>query len=61
LLSKARRVVERPMRVRQVNTDAGRFHRAQVGPFDDEAEALNAQNLLQSNGFAQSVVLTDSR
>lgn len=61
LLTKARRVVERPMRVRQVNTDSGRFLRAQVGPFDDEVEARKAQNILESNGFAQSIVLTDSR
>lgn len=61
LLVRARHVLERPMRVRQVTTGSGQFHRAQIGPFNDEAEARNAQYLLESNGFAQSIVLTDSR
>ncbi|GGC81908.1 lipoprotein, rlpA family [Marinobacter halophilus] len=61
LLARASNVLQRPMRVRQVTTDTGRFHRAQIGPFSDEMEARNAQSLLKSNGFAQSIVLTDSR
>ncbi|MBE0484961.1 septal ring lytic transglycosylase RlpA family protein [Marinobacter sp.] len=61
LLARARDVLERPMRVRQVTTGSGNFHRAQIGPFNDETEARRAQNLLESNGFSQSIVLTDSR
>lgn len=61
LLARARNVVERPMRVRQVTTGSGLFHRVQIGPFNDEAQARHAQNLLESNGFGQSIVLTDSR
>jgi rare lipoprotein A len=60
LLAKARGVIETPMRVREVTTGSGRFHRAQIGPFSDESEARHAQNLLESRGFGQSIVLTDS-
>src|SRR5690554_4806357 len=59
LLAKARGVIETPMRVREVTTGSGRFHRAQIGPFNDESEARHAQNLLESRGFGQSIVLTD--
>lgn len=60
LLAKARNIIETPMRVREVTTGSGRFHRAQIGPFSDEYDARQAQNLLESRGFGQSIVLTDS-
>ncbi|MGO1500576.1 MAG: septal ring lytic transglycosylase RlpA family protein [Marinobacter sp.] len=49
-----------PVRVRAVNTASGRFHRVQVGPFQDEGSARKTQNLLETKGFSQSIVLTDS-
>lgn len=60
LLDRARRAVENPMRVREVETASGRFHRVQVGPFRDENEALRAQSLLENHGFGQSILLTDT-
>ncbi len=60
LLAQARRELDSPMRVKEVSTANGRFHRVQVGPFPNEDEARDAQNLLESRGFGQSIVLTDS-
>ncbi|MFP3979514.1 MULTISPECIES: septal ring lytic transglycosylase RlpA family protein [Marinobacter] len=48
------------VRVRAVDTASGRFHRVQVGPFQDEGTARKTQSLLEAEGFAQSIVLTDS-
>lgn len=48
------------VRVRAVDTASGRFHRVQVGPFQDESSARNTQSLLEAKGFTQSIVLTDS-
>ena len=53
-------VLDNPVRVREITTDNGRFHRVQVGPFKSEGDARYAQNLLESRGFRQSIVLTDS-
>ena len=61
LLDRARRVVGNPMRVREVVTASGRFHRVQVGPFNNEGEALEAQTLLEDQGFDESILLTDNR
>lgn len=60
LLIRAQSKLNSPVRVREVSTDNGRFHRVQVGPFPTEGEARYAQNLLESRGFVQSIVLTDS-
>lgn len=60
LRDRAQAVVESPLRVRSIDTGSGRFHRVQVGPFSDETSARKAQNLLESRGFAQSIMLTDS-
>lgn len=60
LLDRARSVLENPMRVRAIETDAGRFHRVQVGPFDDEDSARRTQELLDARGFSKSILLTDS-
>lgn len=60
LLKRARQSIEDPMRVKEVETASGRFHRVQVGPFSDEDEALRAQNLLEDKGFGQSILLTDT-
>lgn len=60
LLARAQKIVESPMRVREVDTDRGRFHRVQVGPFLNESDARHAQDLLESEGFGQTIVLTDS-
>lgn len=59
MLARARKTLEDPVRVREVTTDSGRLHRVQVGPFPNEEEARYAQNLLQSRGFGQPIVLTD--
>jgi len=61
LLDRARRVVGNPMRVREVVTASGRFHRVQVGPFNNEGEALEAQTLLEDQGFDESILLTDNQ
>lgn len=60
LLGQVRSVIENPMRVRAIDTQSGRFHRVQVGPFDDEEAARRTQSLLEARGFSQSVLLTDS-
>jgi len=60
LLGRARQAIEDPMRVREVNTASGRFHRVQVGPFRDADEARQAQMRLEDRGFGQSILLTDS-
>lgn len=52
--------LDKPVRVRAVDTASGRFHRVQVGPFQDEGSARKTQNLLEAKGFSQSIVLTDS-
>jgi rare lipoprotein A len=48
------------MRVTEVVTAGGRFHRVQVGPFNHERDALEAQTLLENRGFAESILLTDN-
>ncbi len=60
LLKRAREAIGDPMRVREVKTASGRFHRVQAGPFSDEDEALRAQNRLENQGFGQSILLTDT-
>jgi len=60
LLSRAQAVLESPMRVRAVDTESGRFHRVQVGPFDTEEGARQTQDLLENRGFPQSILLTDT-
>lgn len=60
LMDRARRAVANPMRVREIETASGRFHRVQVGPFRDEDEALRTQSLLENQGFGQSILLTDT-
>lgn len=57
---RARRVAGNPVRVRAVDTGSGRFHRVQVGPFQDERSARKTQSLLETRGFSQSILLTDS-
>lgn len=49
-----------PVRVRQINTASGEFHRVQVGPFVDPLDAERAMERLASEGFPQAMVLTDS-
>lgn len=60
LLGKARDAITDPMRVREVETASGRFHRVQVGPFADPDEARKAQSRLENRGFGQTILLTDS-
>jgi peptidoglycan lytic transglycosylase len=60
LLDRVRQVVGSPLRLKEVVTTEGRFHRVQVGPFSDESEALAAQSQLENRGFEQSILLTDS-
>lgn len=60
LHDRARSVLDNPVRVRAVDTASGRFHRVQVGPFQDESSARKTQSFLEAKGFSQSIVLTDS-
>ncbi|MCM0611076.1 septal ring lytic transglycosylase RlpA family protein [Marinobacter sediminum] len=60
LLNRLSAVMENPVRVRAIDTAAGRFHRVQVGPFVNEDSARRTQNLLEARGFSQSILLTDS-
>ncbi|MGM0769711.1 MAG: septal ring lytic transglycosylase RlpA family protein [Pseudomonadota bacterium] len=60
LLGKARDVIGDQMRVREVDTASGRFHRVQVGPFSNPDDARQAQARLENQGFDQSILLTDS-
>lgn len=60
LLDRARAAVSNPIRVREITTTAGRFHRVQVGPFEDEGEALDVQERLEDQGFQESILLTDN-
>ncbi|MBJ6138384.1 septal ring lytic transglycosylase RlpA family protein [Marinobacter litoralis] len=60
MLARAQRELENPVRVRQVSTSSGRFHRVQVGPFGSEDDARYAQSLIESKGFGNSIVLTDT-
>lgn len=49
-----------PVRIRQITTASGEFHRVQVGPFGDARDAERALERLASEGFPQAMVLTDS-
>ncbi|MGM0570684.1 septal ring lytic transglycosylase RlpA family protein [Marinobacter sp.] len=55
-----RQRTEEPVRVRQISTASGDFHRVQVGPFGDSGDAERAMERLASEGFRQAMVLTDS-
>ncbi|MEH6357293.1 MAG: septal ring lytic transglycosylase RlpA family protein [Marinobacter sp.] len=61
LIRKVQNKVQTPMRVKVADTGSGRFHRVQAGPFNNEQSALQAQQLLQTYGFYQTILLTDSR
>ncbi|EBA01195.1 septal ring lytic transglycosylase RlpA family protein [Marinobacter sp. ELB17] len=61
LVRKVQNQVQTPMRVKVADTGSGRFHRVQAGPFNNEQSALQAQQLLQTYGFYQTILLTDSR
>lgn len=58
--SQVRQVTREDVRVRPVDTAGGRFHRVQVGPFADASVAASVLRHLQSEGFSQALVLTDS-
>ena len=47
------------VRVRQITTASGDFHRVQVGPFGDAVDAERALERLTAEGFRQAMVLTD--
>lgn len=49
------------VRVREVDTASGRFHRVQVGPFQDSELAQRARQQLAENGFGEPILLTDTR
>ena len=49
----------KPVRIRQITTASGEFHRVQVGPFGDALDAERAMERLASEGFRQALVLTD--
>lgn len=60
LQARAQGAVDNPVRVREITTDNGRFHRVQVGPFDSEQAARQAQTIFESRGFGDTAVLTDT-
>ncbi|OZB18842.1 MAG: hypothetical protein B7X58_03140 [Marinobacter sp. 34-60-7] len=60
LMAKLREHQDNPVRVRSISTQSGEFHRVQVGPFRSEDDARFAQTRLESRGFRESIVLTDS-
>ena len=60
LIRKVQNQMQTPMRVKVADTGSGRFHRVQAGPFNNEQSALQAQQLLQTYGFDQTILLTDS-
>ena len=60
LQARAQGAVDNPVRVREIATDNGRFHRVQAGPFDSEQAARQAQTVFESRGFGDTVVLTDA-
>ncbi|HET8849626.1 MAG TPA: septal ring lytic transglycosylase RlpA family protein [Marinobacter sp.] len=60
LMAQVRGYHDNPVRVRSITTQGGEFHRVQVGPFRTEADARYAQERLESRGFLDSIVLTDS-
>lgn len=61
LIQKVRNQMQTPVRVKVVDTGNGRYHRVQAGPFNNEQSALQTQQLLQTYGFHQTILLTDSR
>ncbi|WP_179888405.1 septal ring lytic transglycosylase RlpA family protein [Marinobacter sp. LV10MA510-1] len=61
LIRKVQDQMQTPMRVKVADTGSGRFHRVQAGPFNNEQSALQAQQLLQTHGFNQTILLTDAR
>lgn len=61
LADRAVALVGPQVRVRSVETDAGRFHRVQVGPFQDSDVALRTRQQLADRGFVDSILLTDTR
>ena len=60
LQARAQGAVDNPVRVREIATENGRFHRVQAGPFASEQDARQAQSLFESRGFGDTVVLTDA-
>lgn len=60
LQARAQGAVDNPVRVREIATGSGRFHRVQAGPFASEQDARQAQSRFESRGFGDTVVLTDA-
>lgn len=60
LAEQAEAVVASAVRVREVETASGRFHRVQVGPFASDGEALRTRQQLEARGFVESILLTDT-
>ncbi|MDC0664038.1 septal ring lytic transglycosylase RlpA family protein [Marinobacter sp. SS21] len=61
MAEQAEAVVASAVRVREVETAAGRFHRVQVGPFQNDGEAQRTRRELEARGFEESILLTDTR
>lgn len=55
-----RALVSSAVRVKAVDTGSGRFHRVQVGPFENSVEAARAQQELENGGLGGSILLTDT-
>lgn len=61
LAERAELLVSSAVRVREVTTAAGRFHRVQVGPFLDSGEAMRTRQQLADGGLGDAILLTDTR
>ncbi len=61
MAEQAEAVVATAVRVRAVETAAGRFHRVQIGPFQTDGEAEQTRRQLEASGFEESILLTDIR
>ena len=49
-----------PVRLTEVEAPAGRFHRVQVGPFQDEQAAQRQRDTLVQRGFERPIVIADA-
>lgn len=53
-------LVSSAVRIKAIDTDAGRFHRVQIGPFHNTMEAARTQQELENGGLGGSILLTDT-
>lgn len=61
MAEQAEALVPFSVRVREVETSSGRYHRVQVGPFQDSDQAQRTRQQLADSGFGEPILLTDTR